>query len=814
MRLFVRGALLSSLILLGTCTYTSNGPVLGGQDVHLTVIHTSDVHSRVLPYDFTPNKFDQQNGLLPTLAPFGGAARMATLIRRERAKSSRAIHLDSGDFFQGAPIFNAFSGTVETRAMSTLGVDAAALGNHEFDKGAANVALQLSKWAGFPVMAANYLFNDPAVPGNNTLGSVIKPYTILDADGLKVGVIGMANISSISQLVQGGNSLGVIPMDTDQTIEYYADLLRPQVDLLVAVSHLGLDEDETTATTNQGMQAASSSQVRGDVDVVFGGHLHIVLSPPKQIPIFVETPTGPQQTNRHTVLVHSGAFAKTFGRLDLIVHVNTPDEMKAQYEADKAVALALGSPIPTPRRGFVKAYDYKIIPVTARQPVDGEMCVAPNEDASGQSCTPPADPGRGYCRAATPGGQRKDCSLAIVSGPGSDCSGPGDECLGCVYCGIPEDGAMLNIVEPYALAMNASPNFQLTRIFANNAVTGGILRNNLAGGDSQLGNLVATAMQLQPDVQADFSMTNSLGIRADFSQGPLTIEELFNVFPFDNSIEIMYLSGIEVQEMFDFIAAKSASRGCKTQAQLSGAAFVMDCSVPPHRPNGESCDPGLYKNSENLGLCYQGAADLVLIGSNRSCASDLDCQGAGNNTSEICGSSLGFCLLPPPQKGGSRAICSLAKPTCPGSETCTPSRLNVCGKLLNPLGDYRVAVNDYVAAGGSGFTMLQFNTAKVNTHISLRDALIDYLQRLDNPLFEGPYGCNGTPSATSCHGAIRCDDDRWATDPYLQLYGTVTPDVTYRYCPGKTSVGDCFGHQICVLPHNQAPNGRVQPRFQ
>ena len=57
------------------CTYSSNAPDLSGQDVHLTVLHTSDVHSRVLPYTFTPNKFDQLYGLVPDLAPFGGAAR-------------------------------------------------------------------------------------------------------------------------------------------------------------------------------------------------------------------------------------------------------------------------------------------------------------------------------------------------------------------------------------------------------------------------------------------------------------------------------------------------------------------------------------------------------------------------------------------------------------------------------------------------------------------------------------------------------------------------------------------------------------------
>ena len=39
-------------------------------------------------------------------------------------------------------------------------------------------------------------------------------------------------------------------------------------------------------------------------------------------------------------------------------------------------------------------------------------------------------------------------------------------------------------------------------------------------------------------------------------------------------------------------------------------------------------------------------------------------------------------------------------------------------------------MNDYIAAGGSGFLVLKRNTTKFNTGISLRDALIDYLRLL------------------------------------------------------------------------------------
>ena len=78
------------------------------------------------------------------------------------------------------------------------------------------------------------------------------------------------------------------------------------------------------------------------------------------------------------------------------------------------------------------------------------------------------------------------------------------------------------------------------------------------GGDSQLGNLVATAMRLRRRVETDFGLTNALGIRADFESGPLTLEQLYNVFPFDNTITTQFLSGDEMLQMFDFVAERSS----------------------------------------------------------------------------------------------------------------------------------------------------------------------------------------------------------------------------------------------------------------
>ena len=103
-------------------------------------------------------------------------------------------------------------------------------------------------------------------------------------------------------------------------------------------------------------------------------------------------------------------------------------------------------------------------------------------------------------------------------------------------------------------------------------------RNAPQGGDSPLGNLIADAMWLRLGIQTDFSLTNTTGIRTDLVPGPVTVEQMYNIFPFDNSITKMQLSGVEVQELFDFVARRSAGRGCVSQAQIAGARVVLNCA--------------------------------------------------------------------------------------------------------------------------------------------------------------------------------------------------------------------------------------------
>jgi 5'-nucleotidase / UDP-sugar diphosphatase len=680
MRVITTLGLFATIVMAG-CTVDKPQPNLVGQDVRLTIIHTSDIHSRLFPYNFVPNKFDQDFGLLPGNGPYGGVARIATMVKRIRASTNRSLWLDSGDAWEGAPVFNLFKGEAEIRALSLAGMDGEVLGNHEFDLGSTQLFQELDQWSQFPHLVANYAWDDVPDKTSRSLRDVVQPFEIYDVKGVRVGVIGMGNQDTLLSSFEGGNSLGFRPIDNTTILKAYVALLRPTVDIVVVVSHLGLDTDEGLSASQVDDPNAALA-VEG-VDLVLGGHLHIVTNPPKLLPngdksVYCQT------HDCQTLLVHSGAFAKYVGRLDLVVHVG---DSNADPE----------------RRSRIVSYAYVNQPV-ANYPTD--------------------DPRY-----------------------------------------IPDDPAVANLMWPYSVTLNQVYDLNGVFSYVNPPGTAKITRNDPSGGDSQLGNLVARAMQQQVGVEAQFAFTNSLGIRADFERGPLTNEQMFNVFPFENTIVVMYLSGQEVKDTLDFVSAKSATRGCQTQLQSAGITFDMVCHDDPTGPDPcNTIDP-------NFG--------------NTPCNVDTDCILANPATSVVavndrCDTTQHRCVQTACAKhiylgDGCRPLDPNTQqirtdlPVDPATTQCAPLELN---------GLYRVAVNNYIAAGGSGFVVLKRNTSQQDTGVSLRDALTVYLSK----------------QVASCDGV--------GTDTIIDTTDPVTPQRTIKARWGAVS---------CLDDHSEGHDGRIRP---
>jgi len=290
----------AALLLACTAPHSAGPAELG--PTTLVLIHTADLHSHLFPERQVIERVDAARGLGQSgeLSEVGGLARVASAIGAIRAGARHSLYLDSGDLVEGTAAFNEFGGEPELRALSALGLNAAALGNHDLSAGAEAFANLHREFADFPVLACNFADN------GSELSSALRPSVVLDAQGVRVGVIGVANPSSPSGLTRADNPYGIDLLPTASAVQSEIDRLRPQVDVLVALSHLGLDGDQRLIASTSGL------------DVVLGGHQHLALDATLErtdcaAALQAERGCAP----RTVVLVHSGALGRYVGELDL-----------------------------------------------------------------------------------------------------------------------------------------------------------------------------------------------------------------------------------------------------------------------------------------------------------------------------------------------------------------------------------------------------------------------------------------------------------------------------------------------------------------
>jgi 5'-nucleotidase len=243
------GALLTSQLLHASAETATD---------HLTLLHTNDMHSRLLPF---PDDAGRNAGL-------GGIAARSQLIKEIRAVNNNVLLLDAGDIFEGTPYFDLFKGEPELKAMSMMGYDAATIGEHDFDAGIENFATQL-KHANFPFVCCNYDFV------NTPLEQKILPYKIFQKQNIKVGVLGIGiELKGVIAEDLYGKTVYKDPIVSANT---NADILKKQgCDMVVCLSHLG---DRYFNGKLSDEQLAKESY---NIDVIIGGHTHRFFTEPKK----------------------------------------------------------------------------------------------------------------------------------------------------------------------------------------------------------------------------------------------------------------------------------------------------------------------------------------------------------------------------------------------------------------------------------------------------------------------------------------------------------------------------------------------------
>ncbi|MBP9663028.1 MAG: bifunctional metallophosphatase/5'-nucleotidase [Pyrinomonadaceae bacterium] len=232
------------------------------QEKNLTVLYTNDLHSHLEPH------------IVPWVdktRKVGGFVNIATAVKREKAANPNTVYFDAGDFFAGPYVSSLTKGEAIIDAANYLGLDAACVGNHEYDYGWENAFKQF-KLAKFPLLNGNIFEKSTNKLHWN------KPYIIKKVNGIRLGIIGLHEKFAFDDTVAPVMVTGVDVRDEKAYLRKYIKELDPKTDLIVLLIHIGIPGTQSTGgeadvVRNHQHDIDLAKAVPG-VDLMITGHPH------------------------------------------------------------------------------------------------------------------------------------------------------------------------------------------------------------------------------------------------------------------------------------------------------------------------------------------------------------------------------------------------------------------------------------------------------------------------------------------------------------------------------------------------------------
>ncbi|MFD8331997.1 bifunctional metallophosphatase/5'-nucleotidase [Streptomyces solisilvae] len=221
-----------------------------GSTVDVQLLSFNDLHGNLEPPQGSSGTVaeTQPDGTTKTI-PAGGAEYLATSLRNARKGHDYSITAAGGDMIGASPLLSGlFHDEPTIEALNKLDLDVTAVGNHEFDEGRTELNRiqnggchpkegcyekgKTFEGADFPYLAAN-------VTDEKTGKPILKPYTVWQHKGVKIGFIGVT-LEGTPDIVTAEGVKGLKFHDEVETINKYAkELQRKGVKSIVALIHEG-----------------------------------------------------------------------------------------------------------------------------------------------------------------------------------------------------------------------------------------------------------------------------------------------------------------------------------------------------------------------------------------------------------------------------------------------------------------------------------------------------------------------------------------------------------------------------------------------
>lgn len=221
----------------------------GNEAVQIRILATSDMHGKFVPYDYALNEESMS----------GSVAQVATAVKELRNENTLVV--DVGDVIQdnSADLFIEDEIHPMILAMNRVGYDVCVTGNHEYNYGMDTLKRILSQNHA-KILTGNVLDQEGK--------AIADPYTVIEKGGVKIGLIGMVtpNITKWDSVNLQGCTVTNPVDETKKAI----DQLEGKVDLLIAVEHMG--EDNEYDVPDSGV--TDLAEKCPELDVILAAHEH------------------------------------------------------------------------------------------------------------------------------------------------------------------------------------------------------------------------------------------------------------------------------------------------------------------------------------------------------------------------------------------------------------------------------------------------------------------------------------------------------------------------------------------------------------
>ena len=274
-------------------------------DIHLDLLAVNDFHGRI------NNNTVKWAGTVEQLTK-----------QAADAGADKTLLVGAGDLIGASEFASAVDKDQPTIDMfNALGLDASAVGNHEFDQGWADLRDRVIGAAGSRNAQWDYLGANVYAKG--TQNPVLPEYATYDVNGVTVGVIG-AVTEETKSLVSPGGIADLDFGDPVDAVNRVAGELSDgnpangEADVIMASFHAGATQgvgSNYAAEVAKGGEFAEMANLDPEVDVIFNGHTHQAYAWDAPIP----------GQNGTRPIIQTGQYGDNVGQVQLTIDPVTKD---------------------------------------------------------------------------------------------------------------------------------------------------------------------------------------------------------------------------------------------------------------------------------------------------------------------------------------------------------------------------------------------------------------------------------------------------------------------------------------------------------